>query len=450
MGLSDEHMELYALDLGAAAGELLLQPLETAVEMIDAVDGGFALGRESADHERHGSAQIGRHDRGTLEPLHAHHGRDIAVERDLRAEPRQFLHVHEAVLEDRFADMRDALGARHQRHELRLQVGREARERFGRNIDRLNTRAVARDPQSFVGDGDFGPGFPQDLEGCGKQFLAGTREHHVAAGHGDGHRIGAGLDTVRQHGVTRALELVAALNADRGCACTFDLRAHRGDTVGDVLHLRLAGGVLDHGLALREGRGEQRGVGRADRNLGEGNLRTAQAAFGLRDHVTFLDLDIGTERAQRIEMEIDRPGSDRAAAGQRDLRLAHAGQERPDHPEARPHLGNEMIGRGGIDDVFRGKLEGLAGVLVVAGALAGNHDVHAVIAKDVLQEADVREARHVVEDQLLLAKQARDHERQGGILRPRNGDRAVQGAAAVDPDAVQLFLLRQRRFLLIL
>jgi hypothetical protein len=40
-----------ALDLAAAAGELVLQPLEAAVEMIDAVDHGLALGGERADHQ---------------------------------------------------------------------------------------------------------------------------------------------------------------------------------------------------------------------------------------------------------------------------------------------------------------------------------------------------------------------------------------------------------------
>ena len=54
----------------------------------------------------------------------------VAVQVDVGAEAGQLLHVHEAVLEDRLADHAGALGARHQRHELRLQVGREAGERL--------------------------------------------------------------------------------------------------------------------------------------------------------------------------------------------------------------------------------------------------------------------------------------------------------------------------------
>jgi hypothetical protein len=63
-----------------------------------------------------------------------------------------------------------------------------------------------------------------------------------------------------------------------------------------------------------------------------------------------------------------------------------------------------VVRRGGIDDVLRRQHEGLARVFFVADALAGDRDVHAVIAQDILQQAHVREARYVFEDQLLLGK----------------------------------------------
>ena len=97
-----------AFDRRAAAGELVLEPLEAAVEMIDAVDHGLALGRERGDHQRHRGAQIGRHHRRALQALDALDGRGLAVEMDAGAEPRQFLHMHEAVFENRFGDARGA------------------------------------------------------------------------------------------------------------------------------------------------------------------------------------------------------------------------------------------------------------------------------------------------------------------------------------------------------
>src|SRR5499426_2183559 len=69
-----------ALDGGAAGGELVLQPLEAAVEVIDAIDHGLALGRERGDDEGDRGAQIGGHHRRALEGLHAFDGGAFAVE----------------------------------------------------------------------------------------------------------------------------------------------------------------------------------------------------------------------------------------------------------------------------------------------------------------------------------------------------------------------------------
>ena len=91
--------------------------------------------------------------------------------------------------------------------------------------------------------------------------------------------------------------------------------------------------------------------------------------------------------------------------------------ERRHHPEARAHLGNEFVGRGGIDDMLGRDMDGAAVVEIVARALAGNHHVDAVIAEDALELDDVDQPRHVLEDQRILGEQARDHQRQGRVLR---------------------------------
>src|ERR1700739_1627651 len=95
-----------ALDLGAAAAELVLEALEAAVEVIDAVDHGLAFGRERGDDERDRRAQVGRHHGRALEALEPLDGRGLAVEMDAGTEPRQLLHVHEAVFEDGLGDAR--------------------------------------------------------------------------------------------------------------------------------------------------------------------------------------------------------------------------------------------------------------------------------------------------------------------------------------------------------
>src|SRR4030081_1286946 len=95
-----------ALDRGAAGRKLLLQPLKTAVEMIDAVDHGLAFGRKPGDDKRYRGTQIGRHYGGATQLRDTVDGRALAVEMDPRPEPRQFLHMHEAVFENRFGDVR--------------------------------------------------------------------------------------------------------------------------------------------------------------------------------------------------------------------------------------------------------------------------------------------------------------------------------------------------------
>src|SRR5882724_6745190 len=110
-----------ALDGSAARRQFFLEPFKPAVEMVDAVDHGLAFGGEPRDHGR--AAQL----------IDALDGGGLAVEMNPRAEPRQFLHVHEAIFEDRFGDARRAFGAGHQRHQLGLQIGRKARKRRGRN-----------------------------------------------------------------------------------------------------------------------------------------------------------------------------------------------------------------------------------------------------------------------------------------------------------------------------
>src|SRR5271166_4106628 len=78
-----------ARDVGAAGAELLFQPLETAVEMIDAIDDRLAFRPEAGDHERDRRAQIRRHDWRPTQPLDAVDDRRVALEPDMGAEARQ-------------------------------------------------------------------------------------------------------------------------------------------------------------------------------------------------------------------------------------------------------------------------------------------------------------------------------------------------------------------------
>ena len=81
-------------------------------------------------------------------------------------------------------------------------------------------------------------------------------------------------------------------------------------------------------------------------------------------------------------------------------------------------------------------MQGLALIGTVARALAVQHHVDAVIVEDALEQRHVGKARHVVENECVGGEQARDHQRQGGILGAGDWDGTVKRLAADDADAI--------------
>ncbi len=229
----------------------------------------------------------------------------------------QFLDMHEAVLENRLGDARGAFGAGHQRHELRLKVGRESGEGRGGDIDRLDAVAVARNAQALRRGFDLRARFGQDVERRLEMFGPCALQQHVAAGHGGRHGVGAGLDAVGQHAMLGAAEPRDALDLDHRRAGALDLGAHFHQKIGQIANFRLARGVADQCRPLGERRRHQGHMGAADRDLGKIDLAAAQAPAGRPgDDVTGVDVDRGPEALHRHQQEIDRAGADGAAAGQ--------------------------------------------------------------------------------------------------------------------------------------
>ena len=227
-----------------------------------------------------------------------------------------------------------------------------------------------------------------------------------------------------------------ALNHDARGARAGDLGAHLVEAIGDVGDLRLARGVLDHGGAARQRGRHQRGVSAADRHLGKFDLATLEAALGAGDDIAAIDLDFDAQTFERHDQKIDRARADGAAARHRYFRFAHARDQRRHHPEARPHARHELIGRGGVDDVGGGDVQRLPVVLGLPGALAAHHDIDAVVAEDALQQAHVGEPRDIVQNEGLIGEQARDHQRQGGVLGAGDRNRSVEPLAPVDANAI--------------
>ena len=177
--------------------------LVPAIDVVDALHVGRAIGDQAGQDEARGSAQVRRHHGRAGEPRHAVNHGGVPLDADVGAEAAQLQHVHEAVLEDRLDDRADAVGDRVERGELRLHVGGKSRMRRGAQVDGARP-AFHVDLDPVRADGDPGAGLAQ-LRDHGIEVRGlGPDDSHVPAGNGAGDQEGAGLDAVRQHAVLAA------------------------------------------------------------------------------------------------------------------------------------------------------------------------------------------------------------------------------------------------------
>src|SRR6202040_1289183 len=123
-----------AFDLGADGLEFFFDFFVAAIDMVDPVDNGFAVGDQGGEDQRGASAQVGGEDGGGAERSFTDYHGAAAFDFYVRAHADQFLRVHKAVLKNIFDDDGSAFGLRSSRHELRLHVGGEAGIFFGGEI----------------------------------------------------------------------------------------------------------------------------------------------------------------------------------------------------------------------------------------------------------------------------------------------------------------------------
>jgi len=118
--------------------------------------------------------------------------------------------------ENRLGDVRGALGTGHQRHQLRLQVGGETRNGAVETVTGLMPAPLRATRDALVVDRDHRAGLRQHIERRLQEFGPRAGELDIAARHRHRHRIGAGLDAVRQHRVPCAVQLAHASMTMRG------------------------------------------------------------------------------------------------------------------------------------------------------------------------------------------------------------------------------------------
>ena len=163
---------------------------------------------------------------------------------------------------------------------------------------------------------------------------------------GDGARdqVGAALDAIRLHLVTRGVQLLHALDDDLVGAGALDLRTHGDQEFREVHDFRFACRVFDDGFAVRERRGHHQVLGASDRHGLEHQARALEPA-GARADVSAFDVDLRAHGLQTSDVDIHRARTDGAAARQRDIGLAEARQQRTEHQDGGAHGLHELVRR---------------------------------------------------------------------------------------------------------
>ena len=137
--------------------------------------------------------------------------------------------------------------------------------------------------------------------------------------------------------------------------------------------------------ALGQRGGHHQVFGAGDRGQVQGDVGAVQP-FGLGLHVALVQGDLHPHGLEALEVLVDGPGPDGAAAGQGDAGLAGPGHQRPQDQDRGPH---------GLDRFVGGH---------PAGEAAGIHHqglavfkLHPHEAQEPFGGADVGQGRHVVE-----------------------------------------------------
>ena len=226
-----------------------------------------------------------------------------------------------------------------------------------------------------------------------------------------------------------------ALDHELVAADPADVSAHRVQAVGEIGDFRLARRVADDRLAVRKRRRHHQVFGCSDRGEGQSDLRPAQPPARMRADVAIFENDLGAEAGEPVDMQIDRAGTDGAAAGERDGCPPRAGEQRPQHQDGGTHPAHQLVGRRGVGDLAGAEREHAAGI-AASSRVAVHADLDAVLGEEVHKGRDIGEVGDVRERQSLVGQEARGHQRQGRVLGAEDLDLAFERAAAPDANTV--------------
>jgi hypothetical protein len=258
-------------------------------------------------------------------------------------------------------------------------------------------------------------------------FRAHRLDRHVAAGDRGHADEAADLDVIAADRPLAAVQLAHARDAQHVRLDAFDVRAEGDEEATQVLHVRLARGVADHGLAGRGDGRHHRVLRRHHARLVEEDVRAAQpVGRHLVDRAAHVDGR--TELGEGMDVRVEAASPDHVSARRRHRRLAEAREQRAGQQERRPDLRAERdVGRVLVD----------AARVDVHLVRSGPARVGAEIAEQLEHRVDVADARHVGEHDGLVGEQARGEDRQRAVLVSCGANATAERVRALDDEGVR-------------
>ena len=247
-----------------------------------------------------------------------------------------------------------------------------------------------------------------------------------AARHRGADEVGARLDAVGQHGMRGAAQRLDAGNADRAAARALDFRAHRVQEARKVQDFGLPCGVLEYRLALGEDGCHKQVLRSRDRHGVENDVRALEPIGPRLDEAAF-DVDRGPHGLEAGHVQVDRARADRAAAGQRNVRLAETRHERAQHEYRCAHRLDQFVGR-----LVARQLRGIdldVKVLV-------NRSLGAQGLQQRQRRGDVLQVRDVADGHRFGGQQRAGQNGQSRVLGTGNAHLPFERSAASDPELV--------------
>src|SRR5579872_2986964 len=243
------------------------------------------------------------------------------------------------------------------------------------------------------------------------------------------------LNAIRDDPVTRAMQFVDAFHADGRSSSTFDARAHAVQQIREVGNFRLASAILYHGFPVRQGRGHQQVFGSGYGDLFENNLSAAQTFCGCF-HVAVILSNGCAQQLKALDMQVDRPPSDCAAAGKRDTGAAATSNQRSKYESGGAHGLHQLVGGLG-----RGKIFATDGRAML-GAAVSELNLRTHGRQKFARGLDIAHLRDVFKDDRFIRKQSGGHSWEGCVLSAANANSALQRISAANDEFVHIDIVR--------